>query len=376
MRLPTLVQDAMAGSHLPRDDSAPARAWWSERPPERIGVFRALVLGDMLCAVPALRALKAAWPGAELTLIGLPWAQELASRLSMVDRFLEFPGFPGLPETIADLAALPDFLRRMQDERFDLLLQMHGSGTITNPLIAACGACHTAGFHEPGAFVPDNDLFVHWPKEGHEIERLLQLVDHLRIPRCGTALEFPVTDTDRIELASLWPGAFGAQPFVCIHPGAQLPSRRWPAERFAQVADVLVERGCQVVLTGTGGEAALALDVRNAMRHEAVDLVGRTNLWTLGALLERARMLICNDTGVSHIAAALGTLSVVVSSGADVSRWAPLNHALHQVLWHDVPCRPCGHAKCPYGHECAQGITVDMVAEATHAVDIPETIDA
>jgi ADP-heptose:LPS heptosyltransferase len=344
--------------------------------PQRIGVFRALVLGDMLCAVPALRALKAAWPHAELTLIGLPWAEALARRLPMVDRFIEFPGYPGLPETIADVAALPDFLRRMQEQRFDLLLQMHGSGIITNPLIAACGARRTAGFVEPGAYVPEGGLFAPWPTEGHEIERLLGLMDHLGIERRGTAIEFPITDTDRIELAGLWPGAYSGTPYVCVHPGAQLPSRRWPADRFAQVADAMAERGCTVVLTGTSSEAGLVNEVRQAMRHHALDLSGKTNLWTLGALIERARMLVCNDTGVSHVAAALGTLSVVVSSGAEVARWAPLNRALHRVLWQATPCRPCSFRQCPYDHACAKAISAEMVTEATHAIDIAELADA
>ncbi len=339
-------------------------SWWAELAPSRIGVFRALMLGEMLCAVPALRAVKGAWPHAELTLIGLPWARELAQRLSMVDRFIEFPGYPGLPETIADLGALPDFLRQMQDERFDVLLQMHGSGTITNPLVAACGARHAAGFIEPGGFAPEPALFAPWPQQGHEVERLLALVDHLGIPRCSSALEFPINDTDRIELASVWPGAYAGRPYACVHAGAQLPSRRWPATRFAQVADELAGRGFTVVLTGTAGEAALASQVEQAMTQPAVNLAGKTSLWTLGALIERARLLVCNDTGVSHIAAALGTRSVVISSGSDVTRWAPPDTARHQVLWHLVPCRPCSFAQCPYDHPCAKGVTADIVIAA------------
>ncbi|HEX6707273.1 MAG TPA: glycosyltransferase family 9 protein [Albitalea sp.] len=354
----------------------PTPDWRDEPAPQRIAVFRALVLGDMLCAVPALRALRHGWPQAELTLIGLPWASELAERLPMIDRFIEFPGYPGLPESMADIAALPAFLQRMQHERFDLLLQMHGSGRITNPLMAACGARHTGGFVEPGSFAPEPQLFVPWPSQGHEIERLLALTDSLGLRRCGTHLEFPLNDTDRIELASLWPGAYGGQPYACLHAGAQLPSRRWPAERFAAVADSLAERGLAVVLTGTSGEAALVSRVERAMTHPAVNLAGKTPLWTLGALIEHARVLVCNDTGVSHIASALGTRSVVVSAGADVTRWAPPDHDLHPVLWQLTPCRPCSFARCPYDHECAKAITPQMVVEATHTTDVLEPADA
>jgi ADP-heptose:LPS heptosyltransferase len=335
---------------------------------ERVAVFRALVLGDMLCAVPALRALRHACPDAELTLVGLPWAREWAQRLLHVDRFIEFPGYPGLPETIPDLEALPGFLQQMQAERFELLLQLHGSGAIVNPLLAACGAERLAGFVQPGGFCPEPALFAPWPEAGHEIERLLALTDHLGLPRQGTQLEFPLTDSDRIELATLWPGAFGGEPYVCVHAGAQLASRRWPPERFAAVADALAARGLTVVLTGSSGEAALAAQLRAAMRHPAVDLSGKTSLWTLAALLERARLLVCNDTGVSHIAAAIDTPSVVVSCGADVSRWAPLETRRHQVLWQPMPCRPCGHAACPYEHGCATGIEAPAVIQAAEAM--------
>jgi ADP-heptose:LPS heptosyltransferase len=329
----------------------------------RIGVFRALVLGDMLCAVPALRALRKAWPGAELTLIGLPWAATLAARLPQVDRFIEFPGYPGLPERVPQLAALPGFLKELQQRQFDLLVQLHGSGRIVNPLMAACGARHTAGFVDGESFSAEPALHLPWPTRGHEIERLLALTDHLGLQRDGMQLEFPLRDNDRRSLMQLWPSAKN-KPYACIHPGAQLPSRRWAPERFAAIGDLLAARGYTVVITGTVGEHPLADAVSRAMRHPSTSLVGQTNLWTLGALIEGARLLVCNDTGVSHIAAALGTPSVVVSLGADVSRWAPLDHALHRVLWRNVSCRPCGHAVCPYGHPCATELGVDEVAAA------------
>lgn len=324
-----------------------------------IGVFRALVLGDMLCATPALRALRAAWPQAQITLIGLPWAEALVGRLPSLDQFIAFPGHAGLPERPADEAAWPAFVEDVRSRRFDLLLQMHGSGGLTNPLVAGWGARRCAGFAEPGAWRPDPATFALWPTHGHEIERLLALTDRLGLPRQGLHLDFPLRDDERAASAARWPG-----PHVCLHPGAQLASRRWRPERFAALGDLLASRGYEVLITGTAGEAAIAHEVASAMRAPAQVLAGQTTLWSLGALIERAALLVCNDTGVSHIAAALGTPSVVVSLGAEVSRWAPLDRQRHRVLWEPVPCRPCAHAVCPVGHGCSTGLELKRVADA------------
>ncbi len=331
---------------------------------ERIAVFRALVLGDMLCATPALRALRAAWSQAELTLIGLPWAADWAARLDSVDRFVPFYGFPGLPERTPDVDALPGFIAAQRARPADLMVQLHGSGGIVNPLLACLGARRHAGFADPGTFCSDPPLHTPWPRAGHEFDRLLHLTDALALPRVGRHLDFPIRDTDRAALDRDLPELARGGPIACVHPGAQLPSRRWPLERFAAVADALAERGLQIVLTGTAGERELVAQVQRHMRHRALDLAGRTTLWTLGALLERAQLLVCNDTGVQHVAAALGTASVAVSCGADVARWAPLDSARHRVLWADAPCRPCAHRDCPTQHECAREVSADAVAAA------------
>jgi len=335
---------------------------------ERIAVFRALMLGDLLCAVPALRALRAGFPRAQITLVGLPWARTLVQRLGVyVDGFIDFPGWPGLPETRCDVRALPDFLAQVQARRFDLALQMHGSGAIVNPLVACFGARQSAGFFAGtrAAWRPEDDaaFFVEWPEHGHEIDRLLALTDALGAPRRGRQLEFPLLDDDRSALRALWP-AIDDGPYVCVHAGAQLASRRWPLARFAAVADAIAQAGRRVVLTGGEPERALVNALAACMRHEPVNLVGRTNLWTLGALIEGAERVVCNDTGVSHIAAALGRPSVVVSCGADVARWAPLDRERHKVLWQPMACRPCAHAECPFEHGCATAIGAPQVLHA------------
>lgn len=327
----------------------------------KIAVLRALQLGDLLCTVPALRALDAEYPAARITLVGLPWAHEFAARFKRyVDDFVEFPGFPGMPERNWDPRALPVFLERMNDANYDLVIQMHGSGRFTNPFAQLIGGKRTAGYYVAGQYCPDRERFLEWDAREHEVQRWLRLLAHLGVPGKGTHLEFPMGEADWAEWRAL-----RLEHYVVVHPGAQLASRRWPAERFAQVADSLAMDGWNIVLTGTAAEASLTRRVAAAMRQPALDLAGRTTLGGIAALVARARLLVANDTGVSHIAAAMRTPSVIVCSGADPQRWMPLNGQLHRVLWHPVHCRPCAHAECPVGHECALGVTVDAVLAET-----------
>src|SRR5690606_27068846 len=118
-----------------------------------------------------------------------------------------------------------------------------------------------------------------------------------------------------------------------LHPGASVPRRRWPEAHFAAVGRTLLARGCTVVLTGTESEHDVTARVRAALGDAAIDLTGRTDIGQLAALLERAALLVCNDTGPSHLAAALRTPSVVCSTPPDVNGWAPLDHTLHRTLY-------------------------------------------
>jgi ADP-heptose:LPS heptosyltransferase len=120
--------------------------------------------------------------------------------------------------------------------------------------------------------------------------------------------------------------------FVCMHVGARDSKRRWPLENFVQVAQALASRGFRIVLTGTSEEADHTLHLREQLGASCLDLTGKTTLGGLGALLKKSRLLISNDTGVSHIAAALRVPSVVIFSASDPRRWAPLDTNRHRSL--------------------------------------------
>ena len=328
----------------------------------QIAVFRALNLGDMLCTVPALRALRKHYSNAHIALIGLASAKPVLEHFpGYVDEWIEFPGDPAFPERKVDEQALPHFYQAMRARGFDLIVQLHGSGPRSNEIVQAMAPRQWAGFvpnpiqAEPGRLLP-------WPDHLHEIHRYLALLQHMGIDASDDTLEFSERARD-MESARALAGRVGLalERTVFIHPGARLPSRRWPIERFSEVGRELAREGWQIAVTGSDAESAMAQTVADAIGPGCINLCGATDLGVLAALLRQSRLLVCNDTGISHVAAAVKLPSVVVASGSDVRRWAPLDTLRHTVLHVDTPCRPCAYDVCPTGHECARGVEVEHV---------------
>lgn len=319
----------------------PLAALEREAPLKRVAVFRALKLGDMLCAAPAFRALRRRIPSAAITLIGLKWARELAARLPGVfDDFIEFPGYPGLPE--AEFAPEP-FLRFLEDvvrRRFDLAVQMHGSGSVSNPLARLFGARHVAGFYLPGRYCPEPGLFLPYPEQESEVWRHIRLAEFLGCGRQRPRLEFHVFEEDRAGLKRLLPRGLAGAPYAVLHPGAGADLRRWAVEGFAETGASLARRGLRLIVTGSGAEADLCARLESLLGGECVNLAGKTGLGVLGALVAGARLLVTNDTGVGHLACAVGAPSVLVFARPEVNGWAPLDRQRHRVVYSPFGASP------------------------------------
>jgi ADP-heptose:LPS heptosyltransferase len=297
----------------------------------KIAVFRALQLGDMLCAVPALRALRHSYPNAEISLLGLPWAASFTERFSgYLDHFIHFPGFPGLPEQSFNEASWKEFKAFMQAHQFDLVLQMQGSGSIVNDMLENLNAGPVAGFHSAGNY-RDPELFIEYPTGISEVERHLRMLDNLGIASDGTELEFPVTEAEIHHLHQITP-LLPQSRFVCVHPGSRGAWRQWPPSHFACLADQCAGMGYQIIVTGTQSEAPITREVISLMDYQAVDLTGKTGLGEIGQLIRESDLLISNCTGVSHIAAAMHTPSIVISMDGEPERWGPLNKDLHKTI--------------------------------------------
>ena len=339
--------------------------------PSRIAIFRALQLGDMLVSVPALRAVRRLYPDAEITLIGLPWAAWFAGRFSAyIDRFVKFPGWPGIAEAGYRPAAVASFLQAQRAYGYDLAIQLHGSGRTSNAFVTALGADVTAGYHAPDASARP-DVSAPYPDGDPEIVRCLGVARLLGASESDVGLEFPITADDGVEAAGLLgPSPGQSELWVGIHPGASAPSRRWPAERFAAVADYLVrEHRARIIITGGPGEESVARRVADLMSAPATNLAARTSIGGLAAVIDRLDLFISNDTGPAHIACARGTPSVVIFGPADPDRWAPLDQRRHRVVRHPVPCSPCGFRECPIDHRCLRWIdAADVLAVAEDLV--------
>ena len=242
---------------------------------------------------------------------------------------MELPGFPGLPEQEPDVAAIPAFLSAVQARGADVAINLHGSGWVTNPLVALLGARHVAGYHVRGEWLPDPDRFLEHDDRVPEVLRWLRLASKLGWPSDDASLEFPERRPSAAESEII---RQLAGPIAVLHPGASVAGRRWAPDGFARVGDALAAAGARIALSGSDAERDVTAAVANAMRATPIDLAGRTSLDGMAALLRYAAVLVCNDTGVSHLADALGTPSVVLFVDSELERWAPLDRQLHRPI--------------------------------------------
>ena len=190
-------------------------------------------------------------------------------------------------------------------------------------------------------------------------------MEFLGIPPQGDTLEFPLTEQDLREFNQIPEfRSLKAGRYACIHPGSRMLSRRWLPERFAAVADALAVYGFTAVITGTPEETTLAGMVLAAMKTPGVMAAGKTTLGALAVLVKGAGVVVSNDTGISHIAAALDAPSVVIVTGSDPGRWQPSPGKRRRVVYHPLGCRPCSHVECPAGHPCAIHVETETVLDA------------
>lgn len=329
----------------------------------KLAVFRPSALGDFVFCLPALRALRSAYPSSEIVYLGRRWhADFLHGRPGPVDRVVVVPPVPGIgaPPDSQDNVA---FINAMRREKFDLALQMYGGGRYANPLLQRFDARLTVGMRAPDAAPLGRCLPF-----GGLLNRRLQLLEVAALAGAQSwpmAARLHATNTDRELAARLVPLAPG-RPLVLMQPGASDPRRCWPAARFAAVADALTEEGALVAVNGTQAEAPLVRKVLDATRHQAIDLSGRTTLAALCGLLERCTLVVSNDTGPLHLALDMGTPCVGIYWFTNMLESAPLLQVGHRAAVSlRIDCPVCGKAnlaqRCEHDVSFVDDVTLEEV---------------
>jgi ADP-heptose:LPS heptosyltransferase len=318
----------------------------------KIAVLRANAVGDFVFALPALQALRAAYPHAEIVLLALPWhARFLQGRPGPVDRVIVLPRIPGV-SVAADQVGGGDevdgFFAAMQAEQFDLAFQLHGGGRYSNPLVQALGARVTVGLRAPDAAPLDRWIpYVYFQSE---IVRYLEVVALAGAHPVSLDPHLAVTPADLAEAERALP--HDQVPLALVHPGASDPRRRWPVEHFAEVGTALQAAGARVLVNGVETERSLC-DALVAAIPGAVNLCGQLSLGGVVGVLSRCTLVVSNDTGPLHLAAALGVHSVAIYWCFNLVNSSQITRARHTpfVSWttHCPECgRDCTDGRCDH----------------------------
>jgi lipopolysaccharide heptosyltransferase II len=327
-------------------------------------------LGDVLMMTPAIRALKNSLPGRRITLMTSSSGAAVARFIPEIDDVLVYAApwmkSSDIHEPEVDFSMLQSL--RLRDFDAAVVFTTYSQ----SPLPAAL-LCYLAGIPLRLAHCHENPyrMLTDWARDPepqervrHEVRRQLDLVAGVGCHTADERLSFRLQAED-IAWARECLHGFGIddiRPWVVLHPGATAASRRYPPAHWAQVANALARDGCRLIFTGSGDESALIESIRLCV-PQSHSLAGQLDLGKLAALISLAPLVIANNTGPAHIAAAVGTPIVVLYALTNPQHtpWAVSS----RVLFHDVACRFCYKSVCPQGHhECLTLVSPDKVVAA------------
>lgn len=329
-------------------------------------------VGDSVMSVPALRLVRARFPSARITLLIRPWVRDVFSAVDFVDDVMLYDA-AGRHRGAAGFFRLARELRGGGFDLAILLQNAFGAALLTRaariPLrlgyardVRAALLTHPVRI-DPAVRRVHQSYYYAGILSGAGLLPERPWEDSTLLP----PVRIGVKEEDRRAARALLASS-GIDPnelVVGINPGAAYgPAKCWPADRYAEVADRLVaQQAARIVLVGSAGEAPVAADVARRMRRPAVVLAGRTTLGQLMGLISECSLLVTNDSGPMHLAAALGVRQVAIFGSTNEIATGPLSTAA-RVVKHQVPCNPCLLRVCPIDFRCMTRIGVEDVWSA------------
>ncbi len=332
----------------------------------KILVVRLDRMGDVVLSLPAIEAIKNRFPNAFLSVMVRPYTREIVEGHPLVDEVI--PYFYEKKGRHSSLIGGLRFVREIVKRHFDIAFILHPSNrSHLVPFLAGIPYRIGLGSHAPFLLtkrVPDRR---HEGKK-HESDYALDVVRAFGIQPLAEKKILIATFAEHESKASrILEDTFagGGDELIAFHAGASCPSKRWPEERFAELGKKVLENSSyRVVIVGGKEDEALGQTLKATLGEKAVDLTGKLSLKELAALLKRCRLMVSNDSGPAHIAAAVGTPVICIfgrnQAGLGPLRWRPLGKS-HEILHKDVGCVVCLAHRCTIGFECLQAITVEEV---------------
>lgn len=349
-----------------------------DHPPSSVLILKPCCIGDVLMATAAIAELKKAFPHAKLAVAVGTWSREVLEGNPRIDELIDCGTLgSGLRTRPRDYLA---FIARIRGRRFDTCIVLDRSPLLsTIPLLAGIHRRIGLDSHGRGFSLTDK---IPCPPDRNEAELYLDAVRALGISPREPRLEFFPSQEDiawaRERLGERNRPTLAIHPGGGVNPGMKLPSKRWLPQGFAAVADKFLEEGGRVILVGAPSEEDLAKEVKSYLRsHLAaegsnlMDLTGITSLGQLGAVLRECDLFIGNDSGPTHLAAAVGTPVVALFGPSNPVLYAPFAKE-SIVIYKGEPCSPClvqGKVPAPCLHtRCMTEITVAEVWQAVEAL--------
>lgn len=315
-------------------------------------------IGDSVLALSAIESLSKNFPKAHIWVASEGWVKDLFISHDFIE------GIIPLSKTNS-FKGLKDRAKKIQAQGFD-------TGVLLTNSFASALLFYLAKIPERWGYSRDGRgllLTKRVPPKKlansyHQADYYTELISRLGFKSYPTKLFLPLTQEEKNKASKLLRSleVDSKLPIVILHPGASYgPSKRWPAERFAELGNLLRDRNkATVLITGSADEKELAESISSIMKNKTINLSGRTSLRMLAGLISQANLFVTNDSGPMHMANALMTPVIAVFGPTDPSATGPYQEPA-AVIKKDVPCWPCSYRNCPFDHRCMMKISVEEV---------------